>query len=111
MIWRALSTSRLISAADAATAGCAVIAVTVKASVIASRPAPSRVLRIVRSAGVTGWGLKWSRSLDERNLPAEFVVHQRPHLVLDLVETGDLDGGQHLLESRHVRSQQRDVTG
>src|SRR5213080_2092709 len=95
---RAASTSRLISVADAATAGCVFIDVVIT-RVSTRRLAPIRALTIVRSP-----------LFDQRNLLRELVVHEGPHLVLDLVQTGDLLGRKHLLEARDVRAEQRDVS-
>src|SRR5947209_7319712 len=87
---RTASTSRLISAADAARAGRVFIDVVIT-RVSARRLAPIRALTIVRSP-----------LFDQRNLLRELVVHEGPHLVLDLVQTGDLLGRKHLLERAHV---------
>src|SRR5439155_20179183 len=94
----AASTWRLIAVADAATWGCVFIdVVTTRAT--ARRLAPTRVLTIVRSP-----------LFDQGNLLRELVVHEGPHLVLDLVQTRDLLGRKHLLEARVVRAEQRDVS-
>src|SRR5215831_10856728 len=75
----------------------------------ASRPRQGRAgrRRVERSASFDL--LLLQELLHERNATGELVVHERPGLVLDLVELRDLLGRQHLLEARQVRGQDRDV--